>query len=312
MYRRLIATTAGLALAATWLLGQTTVNGWREVTPPAAGAGIGWQQAGTLVGPINIQPLNPAISSRTVTGSPFSATEERHTVQTLGDGTVLENSESTLVHRDTDGRTRMERTQQGKTIVTIVDPVARTTMRLDPVTKTARKVASMGFGLAVPTTVTAGDKAAFEGGMLAGMSGRGAPPAPSAPATTPDARAKEALDQYQKTLAELQAQNAVTTRTNTEDLGMMYQNGVPAQGTRTTLTIPVGQIGNNREIKVVNERWYSQDLQMTVKSMNSDPRFGTTTYEMKNIVRANPDASLFQIPSDYTTLEGGGRRGAQK
>jgi hypothetical protein len=90
---------------------------------------------------------------------------------------------------------------------------------------------------------------------------------------------------------------------------MMHQNGVPAQGTRSTLSIPVGQIGNNREIKVVNERWYSQELQMVVKSVNSDPRFGTTTYELKNITRSNPDATLFQAPADYTTLESGGRGG---
>jgi len=128
------------------------------------------------------------------------------------------------------------------------------------------------------------------------------------PATTvpPEVRAKMALDDQAKMLAELNAMQATTSaKSNSEDLGMMHQNGVPAQGTRTTLTIPVGQIGNNREIKVVNERWYSPDLQMVVKSVNSDPRFGTTTYELKNVIRSNPDSSLFQIPSDYTVEEAG-------
>jgi hypothetical protein len=68
------------------------------------------------------------------------------------------------------------------------------------------------------------------------------------------------------------------------------------------MTIPKGQIGNDREIKVVTERWVSNDLQMTIKSSNSDPRFGDTTYQLTGIVEREPDASLFQIPPGYTDL----------
>ena len=93
-----------------------------------------------------------------------------------------------------------------------------------------------------------------------------------------------------------------------EDLGTQNQNGVPAQGTRNTITIPAGQIGNNRDIHVVNERWYSSDLQMLVKSVNSDPRFGTTTYQLTNIIRSMPDAGLFQIPGSYTVDPENGQR----
>jgi hypothetical protein len=45
-------------------------------------------------------------------------------------------------------------------------------------------------------------------------------------------------------------------------------------------------------------------LQMMVKTSNSDPRFGTTTFEMTGISRAEPDPSLFQVPADYTVKEG--------
>ena len=88
-----------------------------------------------------------------------------------------------------------------------------------------------------------------------------------------------------------------------EDLGVESLNGVLATHTRDTLTIPQGQIGNNRDIDVVNERWYSDDLQMLVKTANSDPRFGENTYEFTDISRDEPDASLFQIPPDYTMVE---------
>jgi len=53
----------------------------------------------------------------------------------------------------------------------------------------------------------------------------------------------------------------------------------------------------------VNERWYSDDLQMVVKSSNSDPRFGTTTYELTDINRAEP-TRLCSSSSGYTLKEG--------
>jgi hypothetical protein len=42
----------------------------------------------------------------------------------------------------------------------------------------------------------------------------------------------------------------------------------------------------------------------------SDPRFGTTTMQLTNVVRAEPDATLFQVPAGYTVTQGRGRRGA--
>jgi hypothetical protein len=304
MYQRLITIAGGMTLGSAALLAQVT------------GGGIGgqnFQQADTMVRPTTAVPVMRAIGTPPIAGMPFSGTEERHTSQTLGDGTVLESSETSILYRDNDGRTRTERTAQGRTIITIVDPIAHTSVRLDPSTKTATKMTTVagfgggaGGGLRGGLATTTADKAAYEAGVVAAARGGNMPVA----TTAPSAEAKLALDDLQKKMAEMQAQQETNTRTHSEDLGMMHQNGVQAQGSRSTLTIPVGQIGNNREIKVVNERWYSQELQMTVKSINSDPRFGTTTYDLRNISRSNPPLSFFQIPSDYTVQEGGGRGGA--
>src|SRR6266852_2890768 len=68
-----------------------------------------------------------------------------------------------------------------------------------------------------------------------------------------------------------------------EDLQPQVVNGIRAKGSRVTMTIPKGAFGNDRDVKVVNERWYSDDLQILLKSSNSDPRFGVTTYELTNI-----------------------------
>jgi hypothetical protein len=86
---------------------------------------------------------------------------------------------------------------------------------------------------------------------------------------------------------------------------------VQAQGTRTTTTIPAGTIGNERPINIVDERWYSPDLQMTVMTKHSDPRSGETNFQLKNINRSSPPPNLFEIPSDYTVSAGGGRGGAK-
>jgi hypothetical protein len=85
----------------------------------------------------------------------------------------------------------------------------------------------------------------------------------------------------------------------TEDLSPQVVNGVSARGTRVTSTIPAGSIGNDQDLKVVNERWTSDDLKLLIRSSNSDPRFGVSTYELTNIVQGEPDFSLFQLPSDY-------------
>jgi hypothetical protein len=85
----------------------------------------------------------------------------------------------------------------------------------------------------------------------------------------------------------------------TEDLGKQTIEGVECSGTRTTVTIAAGAIGNDQPIQIVSERWYSADLQEVVLSTNSDPRIGKTTYRLTNLSRNEPAASLFQIPAGY-------------
>jgi hypothetical protein len=89
-----------------------------------------------------------------------------------------------------------------------------------------------------------------------------------------------------------------------EDLGKQNIEGVEAQGTRVAITIPAGEIGNERPIEIVNEHWYSTELQIDVMTRHSDPRTGETTYRLTNINRSEPSKSLFEVPSDYTVSEG--------
>ncbi|HXW16044.1 MAG TPA: hypothetical protein VEN79_16170, partial [Terriglobia bacterium] len=86
-------------------------------------------------------------------------------------------------------------------------------------------------------------------------------------------------------------------------LGRQTVEGVPAEGTRSTITIPAGQIGNEQPIQIVRETWYSPDLQVVVMRKVSDPRTGEETFRMANLSRAEPAASLFQVPPDYKIID---------
>jgi len=80
--------------------------------------------------------------------------------------------------------------------------------------------------------------------------------------------------------------------------------GVLVNGVRTTRTIPAGQIGNDRPISIVTEVWTSPELKTIVYSKRTDPRMGEQIFQLKNVVRGEPDASLFIVPADFKIVEG--------
>jgi len=89
-----------------------------------------------------------------------------------------------------------------------------------------------------------------------------------------------------------------------ESLGKQLMEGIQVEGTRSTLTIEAGKIGNDLPIQIVSERWYSPELQVVVMSKHSDPRVGDTVYRLTNINRSEPAHSLFEIPADYKIDQG--------
>ena len=95
-----------------------------------------------------------------------------------------------------------------------------------------------------------------------------------------------------------------SAQVSTEDLGTQTMEGLVVNGVRTTRTIPEGQIGNDKPISIVTEVWTSPDLKTIVYSKRSDPRMGEQTFKLTNVVRAEPDASLFTVPADFKTMDG--------
>jgi len=254
----------------------------QEPPPQAFGHQVEGPDGGGPAGPfaerielMGFEGLNPG---KTVKGAPFSATASSDTTQSLQDGTTIHRTTSGALYRDSQGRFRRELTLSGfgplltsgkaRTMITIGDPVAGAHYLLDPEQKVAHKM----------TAPKSGKRGAWSNGNA------------------------QAFDQkMQQRVAKEEASGELKK----ESLGTQAINGVNAEGTRITRTIPVGQIGNDKPIQIVFERWYSADLQIVVKSTRSDPRFGTTTYVITNVQRAEPAATLFTVPSDYTVKEGG-------
>jgi hypothetical protein len=208
-------------------------------------------------------------------------------------------------YRDADGRVRMEpsvsNSEPAKSII-IYDPVAGVNYHLDPARKTATKTVTMP---ASGSSVNGGGRE---------------PRGPSRQTASGANSSNAALQQAIQVLGEfetdiLAARNEARNNggnVTVEDLGTLTVNGVPARGTRVTTLVPVGAIGNDKEFRSVTERWFSPDLNLLIKSVSTDPRFGATTYELTDISRQPPDPSLFQAPAEYSVISSAPRQPAAK
>jgi len=229
---------------------------------------------------------------RAVVGRPITALEEHHSLQVLGDGTRIESKTTDKFYRDGQGRTRVEH-EDGT--VLIEDPVQGARAEYKPgktVTRSGAFSTANTQKFYFSTTTGNGDLMQAKLAAEAAMPDRQVTLVARRVATTGATADKQNADKQNA-----EAASKAETRKE-EDLGVQILYGTAAHGTRTTITIPIGQIGNDRPINIISESWYSTDLQMLVKSVNNDPRFGENTYELTNIVPGAPDPSLFQLPAD--------------
>jgi hypothetical protein len=217
-------------------------------------------------------------SNKLVKGAPYSAQAITEKTQNLADGNRIVRQNTASLYRDKDGRTRREQQfgalgfwvaeKDAPPTIFIHDPVAGVSYILDSKNQMAHKLMPKADRMKMHPP--GGPEHAF------GMKMQG-----------PDR-----VFRFQHG-----AKNDVDQKT--ESLGKQMIEGVEAEGTRTTITIPAGEIGNELPILIVSERWYSSELQIPVLTKNSDPRFGETTYRVINIRKEDPDPSLFQVPAGY-------------
>jgi hypothetical protein len=270
------------ALGGVVLLSAGMARGQEGPPPPDVMREIGTGGPGPFADRVELMGFEGLHGNRVVKGAPFSATASTETAQTLQDGTSIHRTTTSALFRDSQGRSRSEVTLAGfgplqagktRTMITIADPVAGVHYVLDPEGKVAHQTVRKGL--------------------------RGAMGGPS----------PEEEQAFQLKMQQRLQKDEAAGLVKKESLGTQVIGGVSAEGTRTTRTIPVGQIGNDRPIQIVFERWYSPELQVVVKSVRTDPRFGTTVYTLTNVQRTEPTASLFTVPAGYTVQQGGPGRG---
>jgi hypothetical protein len=208
-----------------------------------------------------------------VKNAPYSADGVTRTTQVLGDGNRIEQGTTQKLYRDSEGRERREETVLATGALAQADMPHLITIS-DPVEN-------------VSYTLDTSQHTARRINGLAGKS----------------------FVYYGVGVSRGGAQEQSAAK---EDLGSKNIEGVTAQGTRTTETIPAGQVGNVAPIKIVDEVWYSPDLNMDVLTTHSDPRSGEVVYKLTNVQRGEQPRSLFEVPADYkviTPAAGAGGRG---
>lgn len=239
-----------------------------------------------------------------VKNEPYQAQAVTEMKQTLADGSHIVQTTAATIARDSDGRTvRVQKlstigpwttnSSQGnnQTLTTIFDPVAKEhidytsnskvahVLTMPPLPPGAVVGAERGFAVSAPGPLGGG-----EGGFT--LSGPGQV---GSMAQGFAVQARTASPQVGKGM-----------EPKTESLGTKTIEGVQVIGTRSTSTIPAGAIGNDKDLIIARETWYSAELKLVIQSTQSDPRFGQTTYTLKDIQQGSPDEALFQVPAGYT------------
>ena len=279
----------------------------------------------TVFGAKQIDILGSAggVPGPVVKGKPYSARSVTESTQTLADGNRITQRNEAVLYRDTEGRTRHEQTLTGVgqwqtgepvTMINIYDPVADKGYVLDPVTRTAREVQRFQMAIAHLSDKLEAAKAGLATFNIAVP----APGSASGSMSTVSLGVDRDVTVVQRSEGGRQEVRVFESGPGAvavfppgttgmyepaEDLGEQVLEGLLAKGTRMTDTIPAGTIGNERQIDIVTERWYSEAIDAMVLQRFSDPRVGETTHRLVNVVLGEPSPDLFQVPQGYEIKE---------
>jgi hypothetical protein len=259
---------ACLAVLAFSALGQSAASGPARRTGFAASATFGPPP------PFEVSP---------VIGAPYSGEEINEIVRTLADGThVTRALPGVKVYRDSMGRTRTEQPMgpDGLIIIEILDPVAHAKYILDAQHKVAHRQELPAASADVP----ASRAVALHG-------------------TASSIGSTDAGGEGSRLLVRVAGDGTSRPQMTNEKLGTQMIEGVLTEGTRSTITWPVGAQGNDRPITATGETWMSPELHVVILSKGNDPRNGEQTHKVINLSRSEPDSSLFQPPPGYTVVD---------
>jgi hypothetical protein len=234
-------------------------------------------------------------------GNPYTAVKKTTMIQKLADGTSINRENSTTEARDSQGRTMVQNSMaemQGHNITSthVMDPVSRTTTIWMSQGKQATRIHLPDLR----GPAQSGGAAQQSGPIVMGL-GSGSIGAVSSPTirTGGIGTGSGTAGIVTMTAGSVRDPNLRPER-KTEKLGGKTIAGVYAEGTRLTVTYPVGFFGNDKPIITFHETWMSSDLRLVVLSVDDDPRTGARITEVTSLDRGEPNPALFQVPEGYT------------
>jgi hypothetical protein len=224
----------------------------------------------------------PLTGRQPVAGAPFSADAITNVRLMLTDGSTLEQKTTAQYYRDSAGRVRVElrmdglpppRTLAERHIRTFVSPAPgqEPTLTLDSETRTAHILPRFALAYAAG----GGREIAIPIGGVRFLV------------------LKRAQDM-------LTWKEAPPGKVIDELLGSRRIDGLETIGRRVTITISTAEAADGNARQLIDERWQSPALRLIVAARSTDTRLGDVEYRLANIRRADPPASLFEVPGDYT------------
>jgi hypothetical protein len=88
-----------------------------------------------------------------------------------------------------------------------------------------------------------------------------------------------------------------------EDLGTDTMENLTVHGMRETRTIPAAVTGTGKNMVVISEYWYSDELHMNMLTKHNDPRTGIQVVTITQVNRSEPEPALFQVPQGYKIVD---------
>ena len=240
-----------------------------------------------------------AADAQVVKGKPYSAETSTESVQTLADGNRIVHRTVSKYYRDSEGRTRREQTfgnvdpehpAPHEVKVFIDDPVSGAAYVLDPGSKSIEKVQRSRKFLEERNGDDDGTRTMVKFLKDSERVGDSAP----------DRMTIKLQDEHSGNPNTLVMQMPDEKRdVSKEDLGTRNLEGLGCTGTRQTITIPAGAVGNEKPILIVTETWVAPAIGTVMESTTDDPRYGKTTYQLTNVQTSEPARSLFEPPADF-------------
>jgi hypothetical protein len=261
----------GAGIAGMLLAGVAMIVNAQGPPPPRPFGGRGPGMGGPMAGMFEFGGLMGGFAGKVVTGKPILAAFTIMRTETLP-GNSISNTTTGTFARSTDGSTYRD------VKLTAIGPWAASGKAQE-----FTYIRNVGKGTQYMVNVTKGTYQAF-------------------PVREHSPRQGEKKDRPNRPDS---SNETVTDNPNGSYTDPVTNTVYPVDDRKVIRTIPAGAIGNQFAIVITSERWYSSTLDLLLEDTHTDPRFGTTTYQLTNIGNS-PASSLFVPDPSLTQVQGRG------